>query len=346
MNSRLSWDSQGVTIEPEQCAQPEPSAALSETRAVPVVRARRLTKSFGQTTALQDVNFTLRRGRIYGLIGNNGAGKSTLLRLILGLMKPSSGRIEVFGHRYENLPSPVNQVGALLDASRVTPGWSGRTELRQSAKGRAISQADVEFVAEEAGLLAPGEQNGPALLDRMCTNYSMGNLQRLGLARARLSQPSFLVLDEPTTGLDAAGLEWLRATVREVAELGGAVLLSTHVMSEISALATDVLLLHQGLLVHSGPLAGLSAACGEHTIVHGERRDFLAQVLRAEGLAVSTIGPTDGSGLRVLGGTSLQVGKIAQKNHVALSHLSTEEQDLAQVFAELTNSPESSSSAT
>ncbi|MGL5828379.1 MAG: ATP-binding cassette domain-containing protein, partial [Angustibacter sp.] len=161
-----------------------------------LIRVRQVSKSYGGILALDQITCTLRAGRIYGLIGANGAGKSTLLRIILGLVQPTSGRAEVLRRHYRELGAPVRQIGAVVNASRLTPGWTGRRELRQSCRELEVPPGQADAPAASAGLLTASA--GLPLLDRVATEYSLGNQQRLALARTQLSQPRVLILDEPT----------------------------------------------------------------------------------------------------------------------------------------------------
>ncbi len=297
------------------------------------IRVRKLTKRFNRILAIDNISFTLRAGRVYGLIGANGAGKSTLLRIILGLVQPSSGTAEILQRPYAELGSPVRTVGAVVNASGLTPGWSGRTDLQQSCRELEIESAQLTAQAAAAGLLA--QVSGLPLLDRVATEYSWGNQQRLALCRTQLSAPKILILDEPTTGLDAEGLIWLRGIIRKTAASGGTVLLSTHAMNEITALADEILVLGAGRLLHSRTVTGLRTSFGTEVLVRAETTSELAQALRAEGLTVEGGGQADPAGLVVRGGTTTQVGVIAAKSGIPLVHLSERECDLDAVLAKL-----------
>ncbi|OHV43419.1 ABC transporter [Parafrankia soli] len=224
--------------------------ALASTRDA-IVSVRSLSKRYGDVIVLDDLTFTLEEGTVTGFLGPNGAGKTTTLRLLLGLAAPSSGQALVFGHRYQDLDSPVRRVGAVLDVHDLHPARSGREHLRVLALAAGIPDSRVE----EALAMVELE----AAADRRVRTYSLGMRQRLGLAGALLGEPRLLVLDEPANGLDPAGMQWLRAMLRGFAERGGAVLVSSHVLAEVGQTVDQVLILHRGRLAASGPLDQLTA---------------------------------------------------------------------------------------
>lgn len=216
-----------------------------------VVTVRSLTKRYGDVTAVDDVTFALAAGTVTGFLGPNGAGKSTTLRLLLGLASPSSGDASVFGRRYPELADPIRHVGAVLDVHDFHPARTGRDHLRVLALAAGLPASRVDEVLALVEL--------EAAADRRVRAYSLGMRQRLGLAGALLGQPRLLVLDEPANGLDPAGVQWLRGVLRGFAERGGAVLVSSHVLAEVSQTVDHVLILHRGQLVADGELNQLTA---------------------------------------------------------------------------------------
>jgi ABC-2 type transport system ATP-binding protein len=217
---------------PSVTAAAVPTAALAATR---------LTKRFGDVLAVDDLTFALEPGTITGFLGPNGAGKTTTLRLLLGLAEPTGGTALVFGRRYAELDDPLRRVGAVLESGDFDPGRSGRNHLRVLALAAGIGD---ERVDELLGLV---ELTGAA--DRPVRTYSLGMRQRLGLAGALLGDPDALVLDEPGNGLDPAGMHWLRGFMRQFADVGGTVLISSHVLAEVAQTVDSVLILSHGRLV-------------------------------------------------------------------------------------------------
>jgi ABC-2 type transport system ATP-binding protein len=209
----------------------------------PVVDVRGLSKRYGEVLAVEDVTFALARGTITGFLGPNGAGKTTTLRLLLGLAQPTSGEALIFGRRYQELESPMCRVGAVLESGDFDPGRSGRNHLRALALATSIPSGRVEELLELVELQAAA--------DRPVRTYSLGMRQRLGLAAALLGDPELLLLDEPANGLDPAGVHWLRGFLRQFAEQGRAVLISSHVLAEVAQTVQAVLIVNRGYLVAS-----------------------------------------------------------------------------------------------
>jgi ABC-2 type transport system ATP-binding protein len=198
---------------------------------------------------VDDVIFEVEGGSITGFLGPNGAGKTTTLRMALGLVAPTAGRALIGGRLYRNLEQPRRVVGALLEAAGFHPGRRGRDHLRILAEITGTPEARIDEVLELVDL-------GPAADDRVRT-YSLGMKQRLGLAAALLGDPEVLILDEPANGLDPAGVAWLRDLLRGLAAEGRSVLISSHILSEVQQIATDVVIIDKGTLRYFGPLGGL-----------------------------------------------------------------------------------------
>jgi ABC-2 type transport system ATP-binding protein len=217
-----------------------------------VLTAANLTKRYGDVVAVDDLSFALEPGTVTGFLGPNGAGKTTTLRLLLGLAEPSAGEALVLGRRYRELEQPMRRVGAVLESGDFDPGRSGRNHLRVLALAGEVDFARVDAVLELVELT-------PAA-DRAVRTYSLGMRQRLGLARALLGDPELLILDEPGNGLDPAGMHWLRGFVRQFAESGGTVLISSHVLAEVAQTVDSVLILNCGRLVATRAIAELDLA--------------------------------------------------------------------------------------
>ena len=209
-----------------------------------------LTKRYGAATAVDRLTFQVEPGLVTAFLGPNGAGKTTTLRMLLGLVTPTAGRALVDGRRYAELEDPRRVVGAVLEATGFHPGRRGRDHLRILAEAGGIARARVEEVLERVGLAeAAGRRVG---------GYSLGMRQRLGLAAALLGDPGVLILDEPANGLDPAGMAELRELLRELAAEGRTVLMSSHVLSEVAQTVDRVVVIADGTLRWSGPLAELT----------------------------------------------------------------------------------------
>jgi ABC-2 type transport system ATP-binding protein len=206
-----------------------------------VVEVRGVTKSYGAATVVDDVSFTLERGTITGFLGPNGAGKTTTLRMLVGLAAPTAGTALVFGGPYADLDDPGRRVGAILESGDFDPGRSGRNHLRALALALKLPRERVEEVLDLVELTAAA--NRPA------GTYSLGMRQRLGLAGALLGDPELLLLDEPANGLDPVGVHWLRGFLRQFAEKGGTVLISSHVLAEVAQTVDRVLIIGRGRLI-------------------------------------------------------------------------------------------------
>jgi ABC-2 type transport system ATP-binding protein len=240
-------------MRPTRPAVPTPAAdrpGPSVVPAGPVVTASSLTKRYGELTAVDDLTFSLERGTVTGLLGPNGAGKTTTLRLLLGLAEPTAGEALVFGRRYRELDQPARRVGAVLESNDFHPARSGRDHLRTLAVAAQIPTARVEEVLELVEL--------EAAASRKVKTYSLGMRQRLGLAGALLGDPELLVLDEPATGLDPAGVHWLRRFLRRFAERGRTVLVSSHMLAEAALTVDQVMIIDRGRRIASGRLDELT----------------------------------------------------------------------------------------
>lgn len=284
-----------------------------------------LSKSFGSgVLAVDGLSFRVEPGRVTGFLGPNGAGKTTTLRCLLGLVRPTAGSALIGGSPYTDLDHPTRVVGAALEASGFHPGRSGRDHLRVrcSAIGEKPQRADelLEFVglADAAGRRAGG--------------YSLGMRQRLALALALVGDPSVLVLDEPSNGLDPAGIAWLRQFLRTLASQGRTILVSSHLLAEVRQTVDDVVIIDRGRLVRAGPLAEIT---GTHATVAvaGPDLTVLEAPLAAAGLSFTR----DGSGLIVEGATAAEVGALAHRYRCELHLLVDREPELERVFLSLTN---------
>ena len=291
---------------------------------VVMIRVHALSKQYGQFQAVDDVTFTARPGRVTGFLGPNGAGKSTTMRVMVGLSPPTHGTATVLGRRYADLPNPGREVGVLLDASAQHAGRTGRETLRVAARTMGLPASRVDEMLDRVGL-AETEAT------RRVRNYSLGMRQRLGIATALLGDPEVLILDEPANGLDPAGIRWMRDLLRDFADQGGTVLLSSHLLHEIEVIADDLVVIGQGRIVADGTKVELLSAAG--TIVRCDAVAELARALTESGVTAAAYGD---DGLRADADPAL-VGKIAHVAGVPLTELRTADgAGLEEMFLELT----------
>jgi ABC-2 type transport system ATP-binding protein len=290
-----------------------------------LIEVERLTKRFRKTLAVDDLSFKVREGAITGFLGPNGAGKTTTLRIILGLVQPTAGQATVMGRPYRGLPTPSQQVGAVLEASSFHPGRSGRNHLGVVATAAGLPRSRVE---EVLALVQLSEAGG-----RRVGGYSLGMRQRLSIAAALLGDPRLFVLDEPANGLDPQGMRWLRELLRSLAGEGRTVLISSHVLAEIEQIADEVVIIHRGKFVAHEATAELSARAAAGVRVRSPQADRLKPLLEEAGLAVTS---SDGDVLLVGEGSTERVGVIAAANGVVLHELAAEKTTLEEAFLELT----------
>jgi ABC-2 type transport system ATP-binding protein len=283
-----------------------------------------LTKTFGDFVAVDDVSFECRPGRVTGFLGPNGAGKTTTMRVLTGLTRTSQGTATIGGHRYVDLPNPGLHVGVLLDASAQHGGRTGREVLTLGARTMGLPSTRVDEMLELVSLT-------PAEAKRRVRNYSLGMRQRLGIAHALLGDPSVLVLDEPANGLDPAGIHWMRGLLRDYANRGGTVLLSSHLLHEVEVIADELIVIGNGRIVAQGTKAGLLQTAG--TYVRAADPEAIAQALQASGMSALASG--DG-GLRS-DAEPAQVGKVAAEAGIALVELRPADgAGLEEMFLQLT----------
>jgi ABC-2 type transport system ATP-binding protein len=291
---------------------------------MPPVEVRGLTKRYGSTVAVDDLTFSVRRGRITGFLGPNGAGKSTTLRALLGLVLPTSGEARIEGSRYVELADPLGTVGAVLEAHSFHPGRSGRNHLRVLATAAGLPASRVDEVLAEVELTAAAR--------RRTGGYSLGMRQRLSVAGALLGRPGLLVLDEPANGLDPEGIRWLRDFLRSFAAGGGTVLISSHVLAEVAQIADEVVIIHRGRLVAQEPLQALTARSAGGTLVRSPEARRLREQLVSAG--IEAVAAADGE-LRVAASPE-RVGELAAAGGIVLHELRSESASLEEVFLELT----------
>lgn len=300
------------------------AASTASTAAITV---ERLTKRFGAVTAVDDLSFTVREGAVTGFLGPNGSGKTTTLRMVLGLVRPTSGRTLVGDRPYVEHPRPGRLVGAALEASGFHPGRSGLDHLRAYAPQVGVGDARCREVIDLVGLTEAAH--------RRVSGYSMGMRQRLGLATALLTDPATILLDEPANGLDPEGIVWLRGFLRHLAAEGRSVLVSSHVLGEVQHTVDDVVVIAEGRLVHASSLAALADLAEHTTYVEGPDRQALGALLDRRGWSVEA----SAGGWLVHAVDTPAVGAAAHAASIELHELSPRGADLEDVFLRLTAPP-------
>ena len=288
-----------------------------------------ISKRFGSVQAVSDLSFEVEAGRVTGFLGPNGAGKSTTLRILLGLVHPNGGNATFDGRKFEELPEPSAEVGAVLEEASFHPGRTGRNHLRILAAAGGHPASRVQEVLELVGIAGAG--------NRRVKGYSMGMRQRLAIAAALLGDPEVLILDEPANGLDPPGIRWMRELLRSEAGRGRAVLVSSHLLSEVAQSVDDIVVISRGELRASGPLEDVIGAAGGATRVKAPDAAGLAAALNAAGIGYTE----DRAGaLLAPDASGEQIGAIANDHRIALSELSPVSRSLEEVFFELTGSRE------
>ena len=285
-----------------------------------------ISKRFGSVQAVSDLSFSVEPGRVTGFLGPNGAGKSTTLRVLLGLVHSDGGSATFDGQRFEELAEPSAEVGAVLEDASFHPGRSGRNHLRILAAAGGHPASRVDEVLELVGIANAG--------NRRVKGYSMGMRQRLAIAAALLGDPEVLILDEPANGLDPPGIRWMRELLRSEAGRGRAVLVSSHLLSEVSQSVDDIVVISHGKLRASGSLQQvIGQAEGGVTRVRARDGDALGRALSAAGFEYEQ---DDSGALLVRGVASEAIGQAANEHRVALSELVPVGPSLEDVFFELT----------
>ncbi len=290
------------------------------------IEVSHLTKRFGPVLAVDDLSFAVHPGTVTGFLGPNGAGKTTTLRMLLGLIEPDAGSATIGGRAYRELATPSGVVGAALEATGFHPARSGFNHLRVYCTVSGYPARRADQLMELVGL--------DQAKHRAVGGYSLGMRQRLALAAALLGDPDVLILDEPANGLDPEGIVWMRGFLREYADGGRTVLVSSHVLTEMEQLVDNVVILSRGRLVQQGSLADLSAAV-PRVLVRTPEPERLVQALRDAAFAVQArpLGPHT---VQISDLSANQIGHVALSAGVELHELTPGTGNLEQVFFELT----------
>jgi ABC-2 type transport system ATP-binding protein len=285
-----------------------------------------LTKHFGQVAAVQNLSFHVEPGSVTGFLGPNGSGKTTTLRMLLGLVRPTSGWATINGEPFNRLGNPARVVGGVLEAQGFHPGRTARDHLRVYAAAMGVHDQRADEVLNLVGLGAAG--------NRAAGGFSLGMKQRLALATALIGDPQVLVLDEPANGLDPEGIAWLRAFLKAFAQSGRTVLISSHLLAEVEQTIDQVVIISRGQTMYAGSLDELRKSQQSRVIVQPADPQKLAVALQEA--KITNVTPTPDGKLAVVGATIQQVGDIAAQAGVALYGVHEERADLEQLFFRLT----------
>lgn len=291
-----------------------------------LVETRDLTKRYGKITAVDDLDLTVRRGEVYGFLGPNGAGKTTTLRMLLGLIKPSSGKAQVLGENPGSLAS-LSKVGALVESPAFYPYLSGRDNLRVMARYSGVSKSRITEVLERVELSGRARDK--------YKKYSLGMKQRLGVAAALLKDPELLILDEPTNGLDPKGMADMRDLIRGLGRGERTVLLSSHLLGEVEQICDRVGVIQKGKLVAEGTVGELRGAADllvrveplEEALEIAKRLAGVEEVTKTGGMLRFT---ADSERAAEINAKLVSAG-------LRVSEIRPSEQSLEEVFMELTN---------
>ncbi|GAA1505710.1 ABC-2 type transport system ATP-binding protein [Agromyces terreus] len=292
-----------------------------------MITAEGLVKRYGAKTAVNDISFTVRPGQVTGFLGPNGAGKSTTMRMIVGLDRPSDGRVSVNGKPYAEHRAPLHEVGALLDAKAVHTGRSAYNHLLAMAATHGIGASRVREVIEMTGL--------ESVARKRVGGFSLGMGQRLGIAAAMLGDPATLILDEPVNGLDPEGVLWVRRFVRHLASEGRTVFLSSHLMSEMALTADHIIVLGRGEIIADAPVSEIvTGDTRPRALVRSPHASRLADLLTAPEVAVIR---SEAGVLEVTGLAASAIGDLAAANGIAVHELTPLTASLEEAYMALTN---------
>jgi len=295
-----------------------------------MITATHLGKRYGAKVAVDDLTFEVRPGLVTGFLGPNGAGKSTTMRLMLEL-DHGSGETLFDGRRFGTIRHPMREIGAVLEARAFHPTRSARNHLRMLAAGSGIPATRVDEVLDFVGIAEVAR--------RRPKGFSLGMAQRLGLAQALLGDPGTLILDEPANGLDPHGIHWLRDMLRALAAEGRTVLVSSHLLSEMSLMADELVVVGRGRMIYNGDVDGFVREFTRSTVlVRSPRVDLLAAALRALDGVVAE--PAGAGALRVYGAEAAAVGDLAFDAGIPLHELATTTASLEAAFMTATGDAE------
>jgi ABC-2 type transport system ATP-binding protein len=294
-----------------------------------MIQAEHLSKSYRKKVAVDDISFEIATGKVTGFLGPNGAGKSTTMRLMLGL--DNGGGTTLFDDQpLSKHPRPSRVVGVLLEAKAFHPTRTARDHLRVLAAAGGIGDNRVDEVLNTVGL--------QEVASKRPGKFSLGMSQRLGIAAAILGEPKYLILDEPANGLDPEGIHWLRQFIKDYADKGNAVFVSSHLLSEMALMADDLVVIGKGKLITSGSVNSfVNNAKGTGVFVRTEKAKYsaLERILKSKHLELEKIDDPVG-GLTVKGATTDEIGRLAFEAGVPVLELAGRNASLEEAFLEIT----------
>jgi len=291
-----------------------------------MIEIKNLTKKFRDKIAVDNLSLIVRPGVVTGFLGPNGAGKSTTLKMIIGLINPTQGEVKIDGKNYKDLIRPISKIGALIDGDAVNPKFTAKQHLELIATASGISIGRVEEMLKMVGL--------EKVKNKQIGEFSLGMKQRLGIATALLGDPKTVILDEPFNGLDVDGIHWLRGLTKELAEQGKSVLVSSHLMSEIQAIAERIVVLAQGKLIADMTIEEMTnKSLSTYVKVNSENNRKFKSLLEKEGALIQSMNDEE---LHVHKLDMKQIGIIARNNNLAIYELTKIQPSLEELFIELT----------
>jgi ABC-2 type transport system ATP-binding protein len=291
-----------------------------------MIELRGLTKDFGRTRAVDDLTCSIGPGVVTGFLGPNGAGKSTTMRMIVGLDRPTAGTATIDGHSYHDLKHPLRAVGALLEAKQVHPNRTAHAHLRWIAASNRLPKGRVDEVLAMVGITE--------VAHRKAGTFSLGMLQRLGIATALLGDPPVLIFDEPINGLDPEGIRWVRTLMRSLADHGRTVFVSSHLLAEMANTADRLVVIGRGKLIAATTMSEFVSKSGVDTVrVRSPQAALLRGALSEAGMQVHG----DGDLLLVRGGAIEAIGDLAARHGVTLHELSPQHASLEEAYMQRTD---------
>ncbi|SFT62431.1 ABC-2 type transport system ATP-binding protein [Actinopolyspora lacussalsi subsp. righensis] len=294
-----------------------------------MIEAVGLTKRYGSKLAVDDLSFTVKPGKVTGFLGPNGAGKSTTMRMMLGLDRPTAGKVLIDGKHYTELKNPLRTLGALVDAKWVHPNRSAYAHLKWMARSNGIPTKRVDEVLDIVGL--------SEVARRRAGGFSLGMSQRLGIATALLGDPKILMFDEPVNGLDPEGIHWIRRFMQRLAAEGRTVLVSSHLLSEMAQTAEELVVVGRGkLIAQCSTQEFVESSSSTSVKVRSPQADQLGEVLTSNGFSVTRENQQERDTLLVPDGATEQVGELAAKYDCVLHELTAQRASLEEAFMQIT----------
>jgi len=291
-----------------------------------MITVEALTKTYGARRAVDNLSFTVQPGLVTGFVGPNGSGKSTTMRMMVGLTRPDNGNVHYNGTPYHHLKRPISTIGAALDAS-AHPGRTAHNHLRTMCAASGLPRSRADEVLAEVGIAS--------VADQRVGGFSLGMRQRLALAGALLGKPKTLLLDEPANGLDPDGIRWLRSYLRDYADRGGAVLVSSHLIAELSLFADELVVIGAGRLLAAASVDEITSRAHTSVRVDTPQRAELARLLRNHGSNVVNDGGANP--LTVTGTHRAAIAQLALDNHIRLDELVDQRASLEDLLVDLTH---------